>query len=246
MDCIIIEDSQGALEHLENQLNQLKQKINVMARIDTVEDALLWLGNNRTDIIFMDIQLGDSLSFEIFDHIEVDTPVIFTTSYDEYAIKAFEVNSIAYLLKPIKLNELQLAVSKYQHLYETGERINQRVVGLHQSYQERFLVRTGSLMKPLQADDIAYFTISNRRHVLIVQQDKQQFVIDVTLELLEQRLNPAHFLRINRQYIISKRSVKEVMPAENGKLKLTLEPAPKEDVIVGRERASAFKAWMSY
>jgi two-component system response regulator LytT len=135
MDCIIIEDSKGAMEHLENQLNQLEQKVNILARIDTVDDALLWLAENKADIIFMDIQLGDSLSFEIFDHIEVSTPVVFTTSYDEYAIKAFEVNSIAYLLKPIKLKELQQAVSKYRHLYENGERINQRVVGLQQGYQ---------------------------------------------------------------------------------------------------------------
>ncbi len=245
MDCIIIEDSQGALEHLENQLNQLVQKVNILARIDTVDDALLWLCENKADIIFMDIQLGDNLSFEIFDHIEVITPVVFTTSYDEYAIKAFEVNSIAYLLKPIKLKELQQAVNKYEHLYEKGEMINQRVVGLQQGYQERFLVHTGNMMKPLEAGSIAYFTISNRRHVLIVQKDKQQFVIDITLEMLEQRLNPDHFFRINRQYIISAHAVKGVTPIENGKLRLTLDPPPKEDVIVGRERAPVFKAWMS-
>lgn len=246
MNCIIIEDSSGSLEHLENQLKRLEQNVNILARIDTVEGALMWLGNNNNaDIIFMDIQLGDSLSFEIFDHTEVDTPVIFTTSYDEYAIKAFEVNSIAYLLKPIKLNELQQAVNKYEHLYEKGERINQRILGLQQGYQERFLVRTGNMMKPLQAEDIAYFTISNRRHVLIVQRHKQQFVIDITLELLEQRLNPNHFFRINRQYIINAHSVKGVMPAENGKLKLTLDPPAKEEVIVGRERAMAFKKWIS-
>jgi DNA-binding LytR/AlgR family response regulator len=245
MNCIIIEDSRGALEHLENQLTQLEQGIEILARIDTVEDALLWLGNNTTDIIFMDIQLGDSLSFEIFDHIEVTTPVIFTTSYDAYAIKAFEVNSIAYLLKPVKLKELQQAVNKYEHLYEEGVRINNRVIGLRQGYQERFLVRTGNIMMPLQAENIAYFTISNRRHVLIVLKDKQQFVIDITLELLEQRLNPKDFFRVNRQYIISMPSVKEVIPGENGKLKLILDPAPKEDVTVARERAVAFKAWMA-
>lgn len=245
MNCIIIEDSQGALEHLENQLKLLEQELNILARIDTVEDAVVWLSRNKADVIFMDIQLGDSLSFEIFDHIEVTTPVIFTTSYDAYAIKAFDVNSIAYLLKPVRLQELKQAIDKYDNLYKKEESINSRIVGLQREHQERFLVQTGNVMLPIAAEDIAYFRISNGRHVVITSHNKQQFVIDNTLELLEQRLNPKSFFRINRQFIVNIHSVKGVIASENGKLKLTLDPAPKEEVIVGRERAMAFKSWMT-
>jgi two-component system, LytTR family, response regulator LytT len=245
MNCIIIEDSQGAIDHLENQLKLLEQELNILVKIDTVEDAVVWLKHNKTDIIFMDIQLGDSLSFEIFDHVEVKVPVIFTTAYDAYAIKAFEVNSIAYLLKPVRLQELKRAIGKYEQLYRKEESINSRIVELQREYQERFLVQTGNVMLPIAADSIAYFKISNGRHVVITCHDKQQFVLDNTLELLEKRLNPKFFFRINRQYIVNIRSVKGVVAVENGKLNLTLDPVTKEEVIVGRERAMAFKSWIT-
>lgn len=245
MNCAIIEDEQNAIEHLEYQLNQTGIDINIVARIDSVANAIQWMGKHKPDLIFMDIQLGDGLSFEIFDHIEVTTPVIFTTSYNQYAIKAFEVNSIAYLLKPVKVQLLKDALSKYQSLYANRTPLNDHIFALNQSYQKRFLVQSGNIMHPLSVDEIAYFNIHEGKYVVITTHNKKQYLIDNTLEILEKRLDPETFYRINRQFIVSIHAIHSIQGIDGSKLKLSVLPENKEEMIISKEKASAFKSWVN-
>jgi two-component system, LytTR family, response regulator LytT len=243
MDCIIIEDEQSALEHLENELALTGYKLNILARIDSVDDAVYWLKNNKTDIIFLDVQLSDGLSFEIFDHVHVNVPVIFTTSYDQYAIKAFEVNSISYLLKPVYSDDLKRALDKYFKLHESPPPINEQVIPLHQQFQSRFLVRSGKQWQSLTTSDIAYFYLQDKRMVLIVTHSGKQFIYDSTMEILEQRLDPASFFRANRRFILSYGALKQFTNNE-GRLKLEVEPAFKEELLVSINKVVAFKNWL--
>jgi DNA-binding LytR/AlgR family response regulator len=245
MNCAIIEDEQNAVEHLEYQLEQSGANINVVARIDSVANAIQWLGQNKTDLIFMDIQLGDGLSFEIFDHIRIDTPVIFTTSYNQYAVQAFEVNSISYLLKPVKVQNLKDALAKYERVNSKSFMLNERIIPLNQTYQKRFLVQTGNIMHPLPVEDIAYFRIHEGKYIVITTTEKKQYLIDSTLEILEKRLDPERFYRINRQFIVSVDSIASVHAVDGSKLKLEVHPESKDEMIISKEKASSFKGWLN-
>jgi DNA-binding LytR/AlgR family response regulator len=245
MNCAIIEDEQNAVEHLEYQLRQTGADVSIVARIDSVAHAIQWLGQNKADLIFMDIQLGDGLSFEIFDHIQIDTPVIFTTSYNQYAIQAFEVNSISYLLKPVKVQNLKDALSKYERMNAKPVLLNDRIIPLNQTFQKRFLVQTGNVMHPLSVDEIAYFRIHEGKYIVITTLEKKQYLIDSTLEILEKRLDPERFYRINRQFIVSVDSIAAVHAIDGSKLKLDVNPESKDEMIISKEKASAFKGWLN-
>jgi two-component system response regulator LytT len=245
MNCAIIEDEQNAVEHLEYQLGLTGIDVHITARIDSVSKAIQWLGTNKPDLIFMDIQLGDGLSFEIFDHLQVKTPVIFTTSYNQYAIQAFEVNSISYLLKPVKVQNLKDALAKYQFIYEQGAALNERIIPLNQTYQKRFLVQSGNVMQPLAVDDIAYFRIHEGKYIVITTREKKQYLIDSTLEILEKRLDPEQFYRINRQFIVGIGSIESIYAIDGSKLKLEVFPESKDEMIISKEKASAFKSWVN-
>jgi len=243
MNCAIIEDEQNAVEHLEYQLGQTGTDINIVARIDSVAKAIQWLSQHKADLIFMDIQLGDGLSFEIFDHIQVDTPVIFTTSYNQYAIQAFEVNSISYLLKPVKAQSLKDALAKYERI--TPRPINEKIISLNQTWQKRFLVQTGNVMHPLSVDDIAYFRIHEGKYIVITTTEKKQYLIDSTLEILEKRLDPERFYRINRQFIVSIDSIAAVHAIDGSKLKIEVQPESRDEMIISKDKASSFKGWLN-
>lgn len=245
MNCAIIEDEQNAVEHLEYQLNLTGVDVNIVARIDSVANAVQWMSKHKPDLIFMDIELGDGLSFEIFDHIQVSSPVIFTTSYNQYAIKAFEVNSISYLLKPIKVQLLKDALAKYQSLYANRIPLNDHIIPLNQNYQKRFLVQSGSIMHPLSVDEIAYFNIHEGKYVVITTHDKKQYLIDNTLEILEKRLDPETFYRINRQFIVNIDAIHSIHGIEGSKLKLSVLPENKEEMIISKEKATSFKSWVN-
>lgn len=245
MNCVIIEDEQNAVEHLEYQLSQTGADIAVVARIDSVKTAIQWLGTNKPDLIFMDIQLGDGLSFEIFDHVRINTPVIFTTSYNQYAVKAFEVNSLSYLLKPVKVQSLNDALAKYRTIYANGVYLNDRVVPLNQTYQKRFLVQSGNIMQPLAVDNIAYFRIHEGKYIVITTFEKKQYLIDTTLDILEKRLDPEFFYRINRQFIVGINAIGSIQAIDGSKLKVDVIPESKEEMIISKEKASAFKAWVN-
>lgn len=243
MNCVIIEDEPNAAAHLEYMLGRCNRDVKVMARLETVKSAFLWLKQNNPDLIFLDVQLGDDLSFSIFQNLQVTTPVIFTTSYEEYAVKAFDLNSIAYLLKPVLEDELRSALDKYDQLY--AQRPSYEVLGkLVQPFQKRFLVQAGSLIQSIPAEEIAFFFVQNR-HLFITTRSGEQFLFDSTLEAIENRLDPEQFFRINRQYIVSIHAIDKMFNYSRGRVKLITDPAPKEDMIVSIDRAAEFKSWLN-
>lgn len=242
--CIIIEDEDYAASYLKKQLIACNANIEVEAILETVEEAVIWLKQHQTEIIFSDIQLGDGLSFEIFDHVQIQTPIIFTTSFDKYAIKSFEQNSIAYLLKPVKQSELLKALSKYKQLYPNHESLTHKVSQLNTSHQDKFIVQTGNVFQNLVVSDIAYFRLRDKRYLFIHHQLGQKFIYDSSLELLETRLNPNQFFRINRQVIINRTNIKQAKQIERGRFLLSTETESKDDdLVVSIGRAKAFREW---
>lgn len=248
MNCIIIEDEKHAIRHLENELAHTGFEVNVLARLHSIFDAVKWLGEHQADLIFLDVQLSDGISFEIFDHIRVRTPVIFTTSYDQYVTKAFDVNSISYLLKPVDADSLKLALQKFDFLYNpesTDEDLVEKMQALNTGYQKRFLVSMGSKLLSVPEEDVAYFKVENKRFVIMTTRVRQQYLIDTNLEMLEKRVSPDNFFRINRQYIVRIDAIREMQRIDNGRIRLTVEPPARDDMVVSGDRSSDFKAWLN-
>ncbi|WP_080057935.1 LytR/AlgR family response regulator transcription factor [Spirosoma aerolatum] len=256
MQVLIIEDEDLAALRLSRLLAELEPRMRIVETIASVEASVKYLQNEPApDLIFMDIELADGQSFEIFEQVLVPAPVIFTTSYDAYAIKAFKVNSIDYLLKPIKQPELAASLRKYHQLNPQSEpavRQEKAIEALIQQlrqqtqtpeYRRRFLVRHLSQWLPVDVSEIAYFH-SEERVTLFRTCKGQKFSLDYPLDELEILLDPAQFFRISRQFIVSVNAVQQIHPHANHKLKLILDPAPAEDVLVSRERTAAFKTWM--
>lgn len=254
MNVLIVEDEELAVRKLTKLLVEIDPELRVVSTAPSIRTAVSYLqGKPTIDLIFMDIELADGQSFEIFQQVTVPAPVIFTTSYDEYAIKAFKVNSIDYLLKPIKRVDLAASLQKYGQLNRQSEvpavpAIDALVQQLRQhiqptEYRRRFLVRHLSQWLPIETKDIAFFH-SEEGVTLFRTMTGQKFSLDYTLDELEAMLEPTVFFRANRQFLVSVVSVQQIHPYFNNKLKLTLRPAPGEDVLVSRERATDFKKWM--
>ena len=198
----------------------------------------------------MDIQLSDGLSFDIFEKVEIHSPVIFTTAFDEYAIRAFEQNSIDYLLKPVDPDDLKKALTKYEkiknRILETGSQINSQIIEQlsgKKSYKSRFLIKRGETMRYIPATDIAYL-YSSSEITYIVTLDRKKFAIDYTLDEVIRILDPDHFFRVSRKYIASIASVEEVRKHFNSRLKVILKPESPDEILVSRARVSQFLAWM--
>lgn len=249
MKVVIIEDEAPAARRLTGLIQECKPQAEIVAHFDSVETAVDWLQNNPApDLAFMDIQLADGLSFDIFEAVPVKCPVIFTTAYDEYAIKAFKVNSIDYLLKPIDKAELDNAFAKYDTLaqkpqndtIDIGELIK---VFRPDTYKSRFLVKQGQRLIPVGVDDIAYFYAEDKL-VFMLTHAGNKYIVDYTVEQLESKLNPDKFFRTNRKVITSLDAVKDVHISFNGKLKIYLKPDLSEELFVSRERAPEFKNWL--
>ncbi|MPR36864.1 LytR/AlgR family response regulator transcription factor [Salmonirosea aquatica] len=257
MNVLIIEDEALAVRKLTRLLQEVDPTLSIVGTTPSVRASVKWLEDNAPgqpgapDLILMDIELADGQSFEIFEQTTVTAPVIFTTSYDEYALRAFKVNSIDYLLKPIKRYELEASLEKYRKLNKESAptvAIDALVQQLRQQvapadYRRRFLVRHLSQWVPVEVGDIAYFT-SETGVSLFRTRSNQKFSLDYTLDELEAMLDPGQFFRANRQYIVSVASVQQIHPYFNNKLKLTLKPATDDEVLVSRERATDFKKWM--
>jgi DNA-binding LytR/AlgR family response regulator len=261
MNVLLIEDEELAVRKLTRLLQDIDPSIQIVGTAGSVRASVSFLQShgsshpNHPDLILMDIELADGQSFEIFEQTTVDSPVIFTTSYDEYALKAFKVNSIDYLLKPIKRQELETSLAKHKRWMErTGGQapdpiaFDSLVQQLRQQlrpteYRKRFLVRHLSQWMPIEVGDIAYF-FSQEGVSLFRTKTNQKFSLDYTLDELEAMLDPEQFFRANRQYIVDINSVVQIHPYFNNKLKLTLKPATDDEVLVSRERASDFKKWM--
>ena len=253
MKVIIVEDEALAAERLELLLQQYDSKMEVLAKLECVEEAVPWfLEGGKPDLAFFDIQLADGSSFEIFEQVEVPCPVIFTTAYDAYALKAFKVNSIDYLLKPVDLDDLKAAFQRYEAMKanfqtETTDfglsQIKLAMKMLHKQYKTRFIVKSGHHLASVQVEDILFF-YSEHKTVWIKRSNGKRHAVDYTLEQLEELLDPNLFFRLNRKYIASINSIKDVVTYSNSRLKVNLQELTGEEIIISRERASSFKAWL--
>jgi DNA-binding LytR/AlgR family response regulator len=250
MKVLIIEDEALASERLEKLLLDIDTGIEVMAKLPSVKKSIRWLMENKPELIFLDIQLSDGISFSIFEELSLNIPVIVTTAYDQYAIKAFELNSIAYLLKPVRKTELEQSIKKYKEIKSTFvinfESLMAEIRGEKASYKKRFLVQIGQKFKKIEAEDIAYF-YSMEKSTYIKLFSGSSYPLDYSLDGLEKILDPEIFFRINRKYIIQMDSINEMYAWSRSRVKIDLKPAPDDDMdaIVSIDRASDFKKWMN-
>ncbi len=252
MKTLIIEDEISASKRLKSMLKKIDPALKIVATIDSIEDAVSWLNDNdEPDLIFADIQLSDGVCFEIFKTVKTKCPVIFTTAYDEYAIEAFKVNSIDYLLKPIDPKMLVHAIDKFksgrERLTPLKNNLETLLKRMSQNntteFKSRFLVKKGQVMKTISTSDAAYFMIDNQL-VFLMANDGTRYIIEHSLDELEAMLDPERFFRINRQMIISLESVTTIHPYFNSRLKLMLTPVIKAEILVSRMKVSDFKSWL--
>jgi DNA-binding LytR/AlgR family response regulator len=250
MKVLIIEDEPQAVERLAILVKGLQPDVQICATLDSVKRSVEWiLKNPAVDLIFMDIQLADGLSFEIFDKVEVKAPVIFTTAYNEYALKAFKVNSIDYILKPVDKGELEAAFRKYQTLTRQPpsdkmmESIGYAIQMLAKKYKERFVIKVGEHLKSVEVSEILFF-FSLEKTTFAQTKDGRKHILDFTLDQLDGLLDPARYFRINRKYIVSTDSIQDMISYTNSRLKLILKTSDDADVIVARERVQEFKEWL--
>ncbi|HWA32863.1 MAG TPA: LytTR family DNA-binding domain-containing protein [Cyclobacteriaceae bacterium] len=252
LNVLIIEDETPAVEKLERYLQKYNASISVAGTCDSVETAVAWLKENQAkiDLIFMDIQLKDGLSFKIFQEVAVQKPVIFITAYNEYALDAFKVNSIDYLLKPVTFSDLSASLQKLENLRDQLV-INEDKLGKLKAlagesaakvYKNRFMVKVGDHIRSITADQIIFF-FADGRDVYLVTQQLRKFIIDFTLESLEDVLEPKNFFRVNRTYIVSINAIQDVVMYSNSRLKITTQPAWDKEIIVSREKVNEFKEW---
>ncbi|MEQ6168692.1 LytTR family DNA-binding domain-containing protein [Ekhidna sp. MALMAid0563] len=245
MDVLIIEDESAASDRLINLLREIDPLINVAKVITTVSNAKIDLRSIEADLIFMDIHLSDGVSFSIFESVKVTIPIIFTTSHDEYALEAFKVNSIDYLLKPISKHDLIRAIDKFNQLKIKQIDFDQLNRSLQKAtYQKRFMVTAKDRIITVKTDKVAYFYAQGKL-VYLYRLDGSRHLIDFTLQHLEKILDPDHFFRINRQFIINLEAIKEMFAFSRSRIKVSLEPNAPESAIVSSERAATFKKWLN-
>ncbi len=252
MRVLIIEDEAPAFRRLQKILDEVRPGIEIVEVIDSVEESVKWFNNhNQPDLIFMDIQLSDGISFEIFDQVEIVKPVIFTTAFDDYMLKAFKVNSIDYLLKPIKTEELALSLEKYEQMltmFNRGQSTNLNDLIQHirlddKKYKNRFLVKQGDKMLSVETNDIGYFYTRNGIVYLVTNSGKKH-LIDHTLDDLTNLLDPDDFFRANRQYLIRFSLIQGVHKYHKGKLLIETTVLTEDQITVSEEKSSSFKKWL--
>lgn len=254
MKTIIIEDEKPAARLLQRKLEKLNVRVEIM--LHSVQEAIEWFSKNEhPDLIFLDIQLSDGLSFELFEKVEIKSAVIFTTAYDEYALRAFKLNSIDYLLKPIDEEELSVSISKFKtHFLKSKEEIFTSQMNFEkikkmfqnsfdQDFKKRFTVKIGQHLKVISTDEIECF-FSENKGTYIHTFDNRNYLIESTLEVLEQELDSKDFYRISRKFIIPMKAIKEIVVYSNSRLRLILPTFKDEEVIVSREKVSDFKNWI--
>jgi len=249
MNIIIIEDEKPAARLLQRKVEKLGLQVNTM--LHSVEESITWFQNNQhPDLIFLDIQLSDGLSFEIFEQIDIKSAVIFTTAY--YALRAFKLNSIDYLLKPIDEDELSTAISKFKNQFQKNtissldfEVIKRMLVNnpVEKEYKKRFSVKIGQQLKVISIEEVECF-YSENKGTYIHTLDNRDYLIDSTLEVVEAEINSKDFYRVSRKFIVPLKSVKEIQVYSNSRLKIILPTYKDDEVIVARERVSDFKEWI--
>ncbi|MDL5514438.1 LytTR family DNA-binding domain-containing protein [Arenibacter sp. M-2] len=252
MKIVIVEDELAASENLAYMLKNLQDKLEILAVLDSVKTAIDYFTKNQeADLVFMDIHLADGLSFEIFDAVKIDAPIIFTTAYDQYALQAFKLNSIDYLLKPIDEDELEVSLEQFKGQLKGKGLITNQVEGLlsllkdqKKTYKSMYLVHYRDELIPLKTDKIAYLFIENGI-VKAVTKDRRTHTIDQKLEDIENDLDPSNFYRLNRQFIAQRDAIAGIKQYFNGKLIIGVIPPHTEQVIVSKAKASEFKNWMN-
>lgn len=249
MKAVIVEDEVVAAQNLERIIASINKNIEIEAVLQSVEESVEWFEENEhPDVVFMDIHLADGDSFAIFDSTVIRCPIIFTTAYDEYALKAFDVNSIDYILKPISAKSLSKALDKLKNLThqdnnaELMSRIMQSINETKKSYKKHFLIPHRDKLIPLPVDDIAYI-YSEQKAANIVCYNSANYIIDTSLDELMRQLDPERFYRANRQYIVSHRSVADLSVWFGGKLSVNLSVPTPERIIVSRAKNNEFKEW---
>lgn len=250
MKVAIIEDELPAARRLESLIRKIIPQVEVVDTADSIEDAVELFEHHEVELAFMDIQLADGQSFRIFEKTEVPCPVIFTTAHDEYAIKAFKVNSIDYLLKPIDEGELERAIQRYTDRKKGDDNTTvssmMKMMAQMQSpehFRKRFLLRSGQKLSFVLIQDVRWF-ISESSTTFLVTHDNQRFIIDQTLDELESELDPSQFFRVSRKYIVAIDSIQGIESYFNNRLLLKLTPEASEEVIVSRQRSREFKEWV--
>jgi len=250
MNVLIIEDEKFAAEKLSDMLLEIDTEIRIVAKLGSINESTKWLMQNTADLIFLDIQLSDGISFSIFEQVMVNTPVIFTTAYDQYAIKAFQLNSIAYLLKPIRMADLTESLKKYQSFKSAFhidfESLLANIQGREPEYKKRFLIQIGEKIRKIEVSETAYFYVLDKGVYLQTFEGKS-FPVEFTLDKLETMLNPASFFRINRKFLVNMNSISKMVAYSRGRVKLELKPKAADDfeTIVSVDRSSDFKKWLN-
>jgi DNA-binding LytR/AlgR family response regulator len=250
---LIIEDEKLAAEHLQRLINQVDIKIDIIKIISSVDEAVSWFENSPLpDLIFLDIQLSDGLSFEIFNHINIPCPVIFTTAYEEYAIKAFKVNSIDYLLKPIGIDDLKNAINKFMSFnynfmntydHTLKYKVDQVMKLLSNQYKSRFVVNAGMHIRSLEVEKINLF-YSLEKSTFLLDNSGKSYDIDYSLDQIEKLTDPKQFFRISRKYIANITAIADIISYSSSRLKLKIACSDDDDVLVSRSRLAEFRKWI--
>jgi two-component system response regulator LytT len=248
MNCLIVEDEKVAAERLSGLINKYDPTIDITGIVQSVKNTVQWLNTHQApDLIFMDIQLADGLSFEIFEHTIVKAPVIFTTAYDEYALKAFKVNSIDYLLKPVDLNELKNAIDKFKENNSPKEIpaqvFDSIMFSLTKKFKNKFVMNAGEHIKVFTAEDIQCF-YSLEKNTFLQNNSGRDYAINYSLDQLEDLLDPVKFFRINRKFIVSFSAISDIISYSNSRLRIKINSNESDDLIVSREKVQDFKKWL--
>jgi DNA-binding LytR/AlgR family response regulator len=251
MRILIIEDESQAAKRMESLVKEIMPNAQVLDKIDTVKRSVQWFKSNTSpDLVLMDIQLADGISFQIFEQCPVKCPVIFTTAYDEYALKAFKVNSIDYILKPVDKNELAAAFAKLKGFSNSTHdsqnvlaNIEQAMLMLTKRHKTRFIIKVGEHLKTIEVDGILYF-YSQEKTTFCHTVEKRDHILDYTLDQLGEMLDTNQFFRINRKYIVHSKAIQDIVNYTNSRLRLVLRNSTDNDIVVARERVQEFKDWL--
>ncbi|MEM1325591.1 MAG: LytTR family DNA-binding domain-containing protein [Bacteroidota bacterium] len=249
MKILLIEDEKWARQSLEQLILAIRPKTEIVGQLESVQESVAWLKSNQADLIFLDIHLADALSFDIFKQVKVTTPIIFTTAYDQYALQAFKVNSIDYLLKPIEEEELKLAIEKFEERNNTQTADYEQLIATieelkGQHYQERFMISRGEKIMSATIDQIAYFE-GEDRYVYLTKKDGSRYIIDYRLSDLEKVLHPKQFFRLNRSFIVHFDSIDRIITLSKSRLKVELKPTARRDIYISAANNRDFKAWLN-
>lgn len=245
MKYIILEDEKIAANRLKELISKVRPDYKYMVTLDSVESAVISLPELKADVVFMDIQLADGLSFDIFDQIKLDVPIIFTTAYDQYAIKAFKANSIDYLLKPVDPEELLAAIEKFEKQNPRNGRLQPEALmkSLQPRGKERFVVKVGEHLKTVETADLQLIYSQDKGTYLFTNEGRK-FLVDYSLDKVEELLDSSQFFRISRKFLINLNYIRDIIAFTNSRLEIRIDHFKEDQIIVARERVNDFKEWL--